>query len=563
MKPRVWAPIAKESVELDVDGQRTSMVRRERGWWSSDLELAHGVRYCFVVDGGEATPDPRSRSQPDGPHEASAVDEPDFAWTDAGFRAAPWSAAIVYEMHVGTFSKSGTFDGAIGHLEHLVELGVTHVELLPVVEFSGARGWGYDGVDLFAPHRGYGGPSGMRRLVDACHARGLAVLVDVVYNHLGPSGNYLDRFGPYFTDAHHTPWGRAVNFDQVGADEVKAYFRDNARMWLEDFHVDGLRLDAVHAFYDSGAVPFLEDLMLDVRALEARVGRPLVVIAESDLNDPRLVRPREAGGLGVDAQWSDDFHHALHVALTGERTGYYVDYEGLPDLARAIERGWVYEGQYAASRERSHGRALGDVPRARLVAYAQTHDQVGNRARGERLCHLVSTERAMIAAALVLLGPATPMLFQGEEWASSSPFQYFTDHPDAQLAHSVRDGRRREFAAFGWKPEDVPDPQAERTFLDSKLDWSELARADRDHARVLAWHRDLIALRPRVAGAARVDVHLGQGLVMKRGDISVVVNLGARELSVPAREVLLTSRELDVTAGVVRVPAETVAVVVA
>jgi maltooligosyltrehalose trehalohydrolase len=562
MKPRVWAPFAKRGVELDVDGARSPLQKGERGWWSSDVELAHGVRYRFVVDGGDPTPDPRSRSQPDGPHEASAVDEADFPWTDAGFRAAPWSAAVVYELHVGTFSRAGTFDGAIAHLEHLVELGVTHVELLPVVEFSGARGWGYDGVDLFAPHRAYGGPAGMRRFVDACHARGLGVLVDVVYNHLGPSGNYLDRFGPYFTDAHHTPWGRAVNFDQQGADEVKAFFRDNARLWLEDFHADGLRLDAVHAFYDACATPFLEELMLDVRALEARVQRPLVIVAESDLNDPRLIRARDAGGLGVDAQWSDDFHHALHVALTGERTGYYEDYDGLPDLARAIERGWVYEGQRAPSRDRSHGRALGDLPRQRLLAYAQTHDQVGNRARGERLCHLVSTERAMMAAALVLLGPATPMLFQGEEWAASSPFQYFTDHPDEQLAQSVRDGRRREFAAFGWKPEDVPDPQAERTFLDSKLDWSESGRADRDHGRVLAWHRALIALRPLVAGApARAELHLGQGLVMKRGAVDVVVNLGARELIVPAREVLLASRTLNVAAGVVRVPAETVAVV--
>jgi maltooligosyltrehalose trehalohydrolase len=560
---RVWAPRA-DRVAVEIDDGRIAMERRGGGWWEVSWRAEPGKDYRFVLDGGDPLPDPRSPWQPAGVHGASRlVDVSAFPWTDGQWQPPPLASAVCYELHVGTFTPAGTFDAAIDRLDHLVRLGVTHVELMPVAEFAGGRGWGYDGVDLFAPHHAYGGPAGLQRLVDACHARGLAVLLDVVYNHLGPTGNYLARFGPYFTDRYRTPWGDAVNLDAADSDEVRRFVCDNALMWLRDYHVDGLRLDAVHAFLDRSATHVLEQLTAEVRDLETRLGRRLVVIAESDLNDPRLVRPVDRGGYGLDAQWNEDFHHALHAGLTGERHGYYADFGRLADLATALRAGFVYAGQHSAYRRRRHGRSAAGLPGHRFVGCLQNHDQVGNRARGERTSHLISTARLEVGAALVLTAPFVPMLFQGEEWGATTPFLYFTDHADPALGQAVREGRQREFAAFGWDPADIPDPQSADTFVRSKLDWREVDREP--HARLLAWHRRLIALRrgsPDLADGRmdRVGVRVDEDarwLVVERGAVTVVVNLGAADALVPlpperARRVLLTSNT-DIRVGTAHV----------
>jgi maltooligosyltrehalose trehalohydrolase len=421
------------------------------------------------------------------------VNHASFAWSDAAWRAGALQSAIIYELHIGTFTPEGTCDAAAAKIDYLKMLGITHVELLPFAEFPGTNGWGYDGVDLFAPHAAYGGPEGLKRFVDKCHAAGLAVIMDVVYNHFGPSGNYVGSFGPYFTDAHKTPWGDAVNLEDAGSFEVRRFFCDNALMWLRDYHIDGLRLDAVHAYMDRSAINFMEQLSAEVRTLEALTGHHYVIIAESDLNDPRLITPREAGGYGLDAQWSDDFHHSLVALLTGDRSGYYADFGDFADLAKALTQAFVYDGQYSQYRERAHGRPAHGLPGWRFLGYSQNHDQVGNRAKGERLEHLTDIARAKIAAALTLTSPFLPMLFQGEEWAASTPFQYFTDHEDKELAKLVSEGRKKEFAAFGWDPEDIPDPQDPSTVENSKLKWDELAGGQ--HADMLDWYKRLIALR--------------------------------------------------------------------
>jgi maltooligosyltrehalose trehalohydrolase len=556
VKPfHVWAPLPK-SVEVQVDGQRFAMQADDCGWWTARVESAKaGCDYGFVVDGEGPFPDPRSPWQPAGLHGWSrVVDHDAFAWTDHGFRAPPLGSAVIYELHIGTFTPEGTFAAAVAKLDHLVQLGVTHVELMPVNAFPGAHGWGYDGAGLFAVQHSYGGPDGLKTLVNACHARGLAVLLDVVYNHLGPSGNYLGKFAPYFTERHHTPWGAALNYDGPHSDEVRRFFCDNALMWLRDYHFDGLRLDAVHAIIDTTARPFLEQLGGEVKQLSTQLARPLVLIAESDLNDPRLIWPTLRGGFGLDAQWSDDFHHALHTMLTGERRGYYEDFSGLADLAKALRQAYVYDGCHSRHRRRNHGRAPEGLSGHRFLAYAQNHDQIGNRACGERLGHLVSLGRLKIAAALVFTSPFVPMLFQGEEWAASSPFQYFTDHPEPELAQAVREGRRREFAAFGWQPEAVPDPQARETFERSKLNWTELVSAP--HAELLDWHRQLIQLRhadltltdgDMTQVSARFD-EAAQWLVVERGPITVACNLAPERqrlaLGVGRHHVLLASAQL-------------------
>jgi maltooligosyltrehalose trehalohydrolase len=539
----VWAPLA-EAVELVVDDQvRVPMEAAEDGWHRVTTDvLGAGSDYAFSLDGGEPLPDPRSRWQPRGVLAPSRVVDPGaFAWSDAGWCAPPLASAVIYELHVGTFSPEGTFDGALARLDALVELGVTHVELMPVAAFSGERGWGYDGVFPFAVHEPYGGPEGLARFVDACHARGLAVLLDVVYNHLGPEGNVLERFGPYFTDHYATPWGKAINLDAADSDEVRRYVVDNAVSWLRDYHLDGLRIDAIHAIIDTSATHILEELAVRVDALEAELGRPLVLIAESDLNDPRVVRGREAGGYGIDAQWSDDFHHAIHAYLTGERQGYYQDFGRLADLARCLETPFLYDGRRSAFRRRRHGRAPEALPAWRFLGYAQNHDQVGNRAVGDRLIHVAGAELAEVTAALVLLAPWVPMLFQGEEWGAGSPFQYFTDHQDEGLAKAVRRGRRGEFSAFGWKPDQIPDPQDERTFARSRLDWSE--REAEPHAALLDWHRRLIALRAarpelrdgrREPGAVRYDEY-ECWLTLRRGNVVLACNFDREHpFSVPS-----------------------------
>jgi maltooligosyltrehalose trehalohydrolase len=558
---RVWAPTPK-TVELEVGGDRVPMTPvGDRGWYEADVEWAGpGTDYRFVVD-GLPTPDPRSPFQPEGVHGPSrVVDHDAFPWTDGHWTTPYLPAAVIYELHVGTFTDEGTFDAVIAKLDHLVDLGVDVIELLPVVEFPGERGWGYDGVDLYAPHHSYGGPDGLKRLVDACHHRGLGVVIDVVYNHLGPAGNYLSRFGPYFTDRYRTPWGDALNFDGPDSDEVRAFFVDNAVMWLRDYHADGLRLDAVHAILDTSATHLLEQIAEAV----AQLGRPAFVIAESDLNDPRVVARPEVGGYGMDAQWSDDFHHALHVALTGETSGYYADFRGLADVAVALEQAFVYAGQYSPNRRRRHGRTPTGIPMWRFLGYLQDHDQIGNRAAGERSSMLMSTGRLKVAAALVLLSPFVPMLFQGEEWGASTPFQYFTDHDDPALAQAVSEGRRREFAGFGWAPEDVPDPQDPKTFERSKLHWAEVGQPP--HDELLQWHIDVIALRRSAVGLpehveAVVDT-AGQTLVMRRGPLTVAVNIGSGPATLPVDSPVVLASEPAVSAkdGLVTLPPDSVAI---
>ncbi len=537
MSLRIWAPRAT-SVELVMAGERWSLRATEGGYWeTAGTGPAPGDDYAISLDGGTAIPDPRSERLPYGVHRpGQRMDHAAFEWHDAAFRPTPLSVGIVYEAHVGTFSSQGTFDGAIERLDHLVELGITHLELMPVHAFPGRRGWGYDVAGFFAPHEPYGGPDGLKRLVDACHDRGLAVLLDVVYNHLGPEGCYLSQFGPFVTDRFRTPWGDAVNLGDAGADEVRRFIIDNALMWLRDYHVDGLRIDAVHAFIDLTATHLLEQMAVEAQALAAGLGRELVLIAESDLNDPRIVRSRELGGYGIDAQWSDDFHHALHTTLTAEDGGYYADFAGFPDLVKALRGVWVYDGRYAASRGRHHGRPADGLPLRRFLGFAQNHDQIGNRARGERLAGLVDEAALRVAAALVLCGPFVPLLFQGEEWGAGTPFQFFADFEDEALAEAVRRGRRSEFAAFGWRPEEVPDPMAVETFEASRLDWREPGREP--HAALLEWHRQLIAVRRAtngLEGDARPNVQADADagwLVVTSGDRTVAANLAADACSI-------------------------------
>ena len=570
---RVWAPFAEEVV-LDLAGRGVAMVEEDRGWWGADVADADaGSEYGYRIDGSGPLPDPRSMSQPDGPHGLSRlVDHGSFPWTDGGWRGLHLPSAVLYELHVGTFSPEGTFDGAIVHLDHLVDLGVTAVELLPVAEFAGDRGWGYDGVDLYAPHSGYGGPDGLKRLVDACHHRGLGVVLDVVYNHLGPEGNYLGKYGPYFTDFYTTPWGQAVNYDQAQSDEVRRFAIDNALMWLRDYRIDALRLDAVHAIVDTSAVHLLEQLAAEVEELSACVGRPLSLIAESDLNDPRLIRPREAAGYGLTAQWSDDFHHTIHTTLTGEVDGYYEDYGRLDQMATVLTDGWLFSGRWSDHRQRTHGRPLDGLPGWRLLGYLQNHDQVGNRAVGDRISASLSPGRCKVGAALYLLGPFVPMIFQGEEWGASTPFQYFTSHTDAELGRAVAAGRRSEFRAFGWRPEEVPDPQDPATFTRSKLRWDEVA--DPGHAELLAWYTDCIALRRRqpALGDGRLDRVSARcdlaacTLVVERGPVTMVVNLGDAPADVdlgagrPTDVLLASDPAAAVDAGVARVPPDAILV---
>ena len=568
----VWAPAASH-VDVAVNGVAHPMTGRESGWWCADIDAAAGADYAFALDGGQPLPDPRSAWQPAGVHGLSrVVDHAAFGWRHDSWHAAPILGGVIYELHVGTFTPQGTFAAAAQRLDHLVALGVDAVEILPVAAFPGARGWGYDGVFLYAVQDSYGGPDGLKRFVDACHGHGLRVILDVVYNHLGPDGNVLGRYGPYFTDKHATPWGAAINYCEADSDEVRRYVLDNAAMWLRDYRLDGLRLDAVHAIVDTGATHILEELAAEVHTLAERLQRPLTLIAESDQNDPRIVNNPAVGGYGMHAQWSDDFHHAVHAALTGERFGYYGDFGSLADIATALTRGFVYAGEYSAYRRRRHGRPLPlCTPAHRLLGYAQSHDQVGNRARGDRLAALVPPGLAKVAAALVLTGPFTPLLFMGEEWGASTPWQYFTDHRDPVLAEAVRAGRRAEFAAFGWGPSAVPDSQDPATAMNSTLDWTEL---DRDpHARMLSWYRELIALRrarPALRGDRFDEVAVSADeaarvLVVRRGDTTVIANMSAepRQVDIGGGRVLLSSSAAALDGGVLRLDGESAAVVAA
>lgn len=536
-KFEIWAPIAS-NVSVRVNDSMLPMQGPNKdGWWRLEVDDAGpGTDYGFAIDDDQtAYPDPRSLCQPNGVDGASRVyDHNLFSWNDATFQPRPLSSAIVYELHVGTYTPEATLDSAISRLDHLVNLGVTHVELMPVAAFSGEHGWGYDGVALFAVHQPYGGPDALKRFVDAAHAKGLAVLLDVVYNHFGPSGNYTGKYGPYLTESHHTPWGGAVNLEDTWSHEVRRFFCDNALMWMREFHIDGLRLDAVHAYVDRSAIHFLEQLTIETKALEAFLGRTKILIAESDSNDPRIVTAREAGGFGIDAQWSDDFHHALFAALyPGRPEGYYSDFGALSQLAKSLEETFVYDGVYSTYRQRFHGVAPRGLSQHRFLGYIQNHDQVGNRAVGERLTESVGFERSMVAAAIVLLSPFVPMIFQGEEWAASSPFQYFADHEDPELARLVSAGRKKEFQAFGWNPDSIPDPESPDTYIRSKLNWEE--RSEREHARMLQWYRRLIEVRHtfptlNIGEPGNTLVELDEDakwLRIERGEIVLLCNLGA------------------------------------
>jgi maltooligosyltrehalose trehalohydrolase len=554
----VWAP-NHDRVRLRALGNDHEMSPIGDGQWRVTLPGAGpGTDYGFLLGDDETpVPDPRSRWQPDGVHGLSRLyDTQAYEWGDAAWTGRQLAGSVVYELHVGTFTPEGTFAAAAGRLDHLVELGVDLVELLPVNAVNGTRNWGYDGVDWYAVHEPYGGPDGLKAFVDACHRRGLGVVLDVVYNHLGPSGAYLPRFGPFLKPGRST-WGELVNLDGPGSGPVRRHILDSALMWLHEYHVDGLRLDAVHALVDLGATHLLEQLAIEVDALSAHLRRPLTLIAESDLNDPRLIRSRDAGGYGLTAQWDDDIHHALHALLTGERQGYYADFGSLATLAKALTGAFVHDGSYSSFRGRLHGRRVNrdDTPGYRFVAFLQDHDQVGNRALGDRLSgepDALPPELLKVGAALLLTAPFTPMLWMGEEWGASTPWQFFTSHPEPELAASVAAGRRDEFAGHGWATGDVPDPQDPATFERSKLDWSELD--DDKHADVLDFYRRLLALRrsrPELSDPRLdlVEVGYDEGarwLVVYRGALRVAVNLAAERQEVPLdgtpMSVLLASR---------------------
>jgi len=560
----VWAPRVQRvrlrtAANGDVDLRPDETPGRE-GWWRAEVSLAAGEEYGFVLgDGDDLRPDPRSRRQPHGVHGPSAwFDAASFAWTDDAWTGRALAGGLLYELHVGTFTPEGTLDAAATRLSYLRDLGVTHVELLPVNGFNGTHNWGYDGVLWYAVQEEYGGPEAYLRFVDAAHAAGIAVIQDVVYNHLGPSGNYLPEFGPYLRDAQRNTWGSSVDLDQPA---VRAFILDNALGWLRDYHVDGLRLDAVHALHESETSPvhILRELAERVDALSAHVRRPLTLIAESDLNDPVMILSREAGGHGLTAQWSDDWHHAVHVAVTGETAGYYADFAALDALPKVWTGGFFHDGTLSTFRGRPHGSPIPDeVPSWRLVTFAQDHDQIGNRAAGDRLTATLSADRLAVTAVLTLTAPGTPMLFMGEEWGASTPWQFFTSHPEPELAEATAAGRKAEFAAMGWDEALVPDPNDPETFRRSRLDWDESEHGD--HARLLALYRRLARLRreradltdPRAAsrGATAAEAIGGRVYELERGDARVLVNLSTVPWEVPARpgETLwLSSAADDVT----------------
>ncbi|MER7442677.1 malto-oligosyltrehalose trehalohydrolase [Micromonospora avicenniae] len=570
----VWAPEAARVRLRLFGGTDHEMSAEAGGWWRVEVpDAGPGTDYAFLLNDDDfALPDPRSPWQPDGVHGPSRVYSHDaFAWTDGSWTGRQLPGSVLYELHVGTFTPEGTFEAAIERLDHLVALGVDLIELLPVNAFNGEHNWGYDGVCWYAPHQPYGGPDGLKRLVDAAHGKGLGVILDVVYNHFGPSGAYAPLFAPYLSEQSN-PWGRSVNLDGPHSDGVRRYIIDSVLMWLRDYHVDGLRLDAVHAMPDARAVHLLEEMAVEVKVLSTHLGRPLSLIAESDLNDPRLITPRDAGGYGLHAQWNDDAHHALHTLLTGERQGYYADFGSLEALTDVLTGAFFHAGTWSSFRQRHHGRPVDRqrTPGHRFVAYLQNHDQIGNRATGDRISASLSPSLLRVGATLLMTAPFTPMLFMGEEWAATTPWQFFTSHPEPELAAAVVTGRRREFASHGWPEGDVPDPQDPQTFVRSRLDWAELDKPE--HREMLEFYRRLIALRksrpdlsdPRL-NAVSVQ-HGDQFLVMRRGNTLVVANLAARAqgISLPgvARQVLLATGEgVTVMRDRIQLPAETAAIV--
>jgi maltooligosyltrehalose trehalohydrolase len=537
------------------------MTRGHDGWWRASVDATPTARYGYLLDNDPMLlPDPRSPRQPDGVHGSSQLWEPVAqAWTDDGWTGRSVQGSVIYELHIGTFTLNGTFDSAIEKLDYLVDLGVDFVELMPVNAFSGTHGWGYDGVLWYAVHEPYGGPDGLIRFVDACHRRGLGVLIDAVFNHFGPSGNYLPRFGPYLSSGSN-PWGEGINIADADSDEVRHYIIDCALRWMRDFHADGLRLDAVHALVDTTAIHILEELSAETELLADELGRPLSLIAESDLNDPRLITRGRSGGYGMTVQWDDDIHHAIHTAVSGERQGYYADFGSLATLATTLRKGFFHAGTYSSFRKRRHGRPLNTaagsgIPATRLLAYTCTHDQVGNRALGDRPSQNLSYGQLAVKAALVLGSPYTAMLFMGEEWGASTPFHFFSSHPEPELASATAEGRKKEFADHGWDADEIPDPQDPQTFQRSKLDWNEAETAE--HAPLRRLYRDLIALRRTETDLADPWLdHMAidydedrRWIVIHRGRLAIACNLAAKAVSVPfTGEVVLCSASPDIGA---------------
>lgn len=522
-KFRVWAPRAKKMQLLDIRNSReVPMDRQDKGYWEVTLDdCKPGFKYKYKINSGDAFPDPASLSQPEGVHGPSEVlSLTDYKWNDHHWKGIPLEEMIQYEIHTGTFTHTQHFKGIIDKLDHLLELGINTIEIMPVARFSGSRNWGYDGVYPFAVQDSYGGATGLMELVDACHSKGIAVILDVVYNHFGPEGNYVSKFGHYFSENYSTPWGKPINFDGPHSDEVRNFFIQNALMWCRDFHIDGLRLDAVHAIYDTGSKHFLKELAEHLGALGAETKRAYHLIAESNLNDVKYISSPEKGGFGLDAQWSDDFHHALHALVTGEQSGYYMDYGAQSHLAKALEQAFVYDGAYSPFRKKTYGNSTEDISSKRFVIFNQDHDQVGNRKFGERLIGLTDFETAKVAAGLTLISPYIPMLFMGEEYAERNPFLYFVSHEDAGLNELVRKGRKQEFSSFHDDKEEAPDPAAESTFEQSMLSWR-IATTNEKQA-MFDFYKQLIRIRkthPALKKTGRKNMRVsevGNSLVIER-----------------------------------------------
>jgi maltooligosyltrehalose trehalohydrolase len=574
----VWAPKAN-TMTLLADGRKLSMSRGDNGWWHvQHAELPGDIDYGYLIDDAETpVPDPRSRRQPDGVHALSRTFDPDhYEWHDADWVSPGLDGGAIYELHIGTFTPEGTFDAAIGKLDYLVDLGVHYVELLPVNAFNGTHNWGYDGVLWYAVQETYGGPEGYQRFVDAAHQAGLGVIQDVVYNHLGPSGNYLPQFGPYLSEGKGNTWGDSVNLDGPSSDVVRRFILDNVLMWFRDFHVDGLRLDAVHALHDERAVHILEEMAVETENCARELGKPLFLIAESDLNDPRLITPCDLNGYGLSGQWSDDFHHAAHTNLTGENGGYYEDFDSVAALAKVLQDGFFHDGSFSSFRGRAHGRPINkDVVNARqLVTCIQNHDQIGNRAAGDRLSASLDYSRLALGAVLNLTSPFTPMIFMGEEFGASTPWQFFTSHPEPELGKATAEGRLREFERMGWDPATVPNPQDPATFTNSKLNWSEVK--EDGHAELHELYRSLLRLRagrPDLMDADLRNVNVdfdevGRWLVLRRGETVVALNFAdaPREMPVPfdgRPKVLLETAPAELYGGAVQLPAYGAAVLAA
>ncbi|MFO7967057.1 MAG: malto-oligosyltrehalose trehalohydrolase [Archaeoglobaceae archaeon] len=532
----VWAPFI-EYLGVNIEGQKIPMEKDGKGYWTVMAEAPPDTLYTFALDGKMDRPDPASHYQPHGVHQPSQVIDHNFEWDDRDWKGIPLNEMIIYELHTGTFTPQGDFQSIISRLDDLIHLGVNTIELMPVTQFPGERNWGYDGAYLFAVQNSYGGPQGLKTLVNACHQRGMAVILDVVYNHLGPEGNYLRDFAPYFTDRYKTPWGDAINFDGPYSDEVRNFFIENALYWFEQFHVDALRLDAIHGIYDLSPRPFLEELAQSVDELSKEMGKKFYLIAESDLNDVKVIRPREVG-YGIHAQWNDDFHHSLHALLTGERQGYYQDFGTVEHLAKALREGFVYSWQYSKYRKRRHGSSSQDRPAHQFVVFSQNHDQVGNRLLGDRLSTLLPFEALKLVAGAVILSPNVPLLFMGEEYGEESPFLYFISHTDPELVQAVREGRREEFSAFDWG-EELPDPYSEETFSKCKLRWDK--REEGRHKTLYDFYKELIKLRkqiPALYHLSKEDMEVrGEGTIIcerrwhESDEVLRIMNFGSQEVT--------------------------------